>query len=60
MKNPRISAAISVVGIVIIGSMMLFSNEAPSTAVIALQWLLLAGCLIGLIGSLIQMGSGGR
>jgi hypothetical protein len=57
MRDPRVSAAISVVGIVIVGSMMLFSNETPSTAVTVLQWLLLAGCVIGLIGSLVQMGN---
>ena len=57
MRDPRVSAAISVVGIVIVGSMMLFSTETPSTAVTVLQWLLLAGCIIGLIGSLLQMGN---
>jgi hypothetical protein len=57
MRDPRVSAAISVVGIVIVGSMMLFSTETPSTAVTVLQWLLLAGCVIGLIGSLVQMGN---
>ena len=59
MRDPRVSAAISVVGIVIVGSMMLFSTETPSTAVTVLQWLLLAGCVIGLIGSLVQMGKSG-
>lgn len=59
MRDPRVSAAISVVGIVIVGSMMLFSTETPSTAVTVLQWLLLAGCVIGLIGSLLQMGKSG-
>lgn len=59
MRDPRVSAAISVVGIVIVGSMMLFSTEAPGTAVTVLQWLLLAGCVIGLIGSLLQMGKSG-
>jgi DMSO reductase anchor subunit len=57
MRDPRVSAAISVVGIVIVGSMMLFSTETPSTAVTVLQWLLLAGCVIGLIGSLVHMGN---
>jgi hypothetical protein len=58
MRNPRVSAAVSIAGIVIVGSMMLFSTEAPSGALTVLQWLLLAGCIIGLVGSLLQMARG--
>jgi hypothetical protein len=57
MSNPRVSAIVSVVGIVIVGSMMLFSQEEPSTGVVILQWVLLAAGVVGLIGSLMQMGS---
>jgi hypothetical protein len=39
MRNPRVSAAVSIAGIVIVGSMMLFSTEAPSGALTVLQWL---------------------
>jgi hypothetical protein len=57
MRDPRVSAAVSVAGILIVGSMMLFSSETPSMAVTALQWILLIGSIIGLIGSLMQMGN---
>jgi len=56
MRNPRTSAIVSVVGIVLIGSMMLFhGDEEPGTAVTVLQWIFLAGSVLGLVGSLIQM-----
>lgn len=58
MSNPRVSAVVSVVGILIVGSMMLFSSEEPSTGVVILQWILLAAGVIGLIGSLLQLGKG--
>ena len=56
MNNPRVSAVVSVIGIGIVGSMMLFSQEEPSTGVVILQWVLLAAGVIGLIGSLMQIG----
>ena len=56
MNNPRVSAVVSVIGIGIVGSMMLFSQEVPSTGVVILQWVLLAAGVIGLIGSLMQIG----
>jgi hypothetical protein len=59
MKNPRVSAAISAIAIVLVGSMMFSSSEAPSTAVSILQWVLLIAGIVGLIGSLMQI-AGGR
>ena len=56
MNNPRVSAVVSVIGIGVVGSMMLFSQEEPSTGVVILQWVLLAAGVIGLIGSLMQTG----
>ncbi len=56
MSNPRVSAVISGIGIIAIGWGMLTNGEDASTALLTLQWVLLAGCIIGLIGSLIRMG----
>jgi hypothetical protein len=55
MKNPRVSAAVSLAGIILVGSMMLFSDETPGTAVALLQWALLIAGIVGLVGSLMQM-----
>ena len=55
MNNPFVSAAISLVGIGIIASMMLFTTEAPGSMESLLQWVFLAGAVIGLIGSLIMI-----
>ena len=57
MGNPRTTAIISAVGIVLVGANMLFNNgEAPSTALVVLQWILLIAGVIGLVGSLVQIG----
>jgi hypothetical protein len=58
MKNPRVSAIVSLVAIVLVGSSMLFSTEAPDMALATLQWVLLAGGVVGLVSSLIQMANG--
>ena len=58
MSNPRVSAAISGIGIIAVGWGMFSADEAPSTALLTLEWVLLVGCVLGLIGSLIRMGSG--
>jgi hypothetical protein len=58
MKNPRVTAVISLIGIAVMGGSMLFSQEASSAAVATLQWIFLAGGVIGLIGSLVQMANG--
>ena len=55
MKNPRISAVISLIAIVLMGSSIFFSSEAPSPAVLTLEWIFLAGSTLGLISSLIQI-----
>ena len=55
MKNPGVTAIISLVGIVLVGSTMLFTTEAPSPMLAALQWVLLAAGAVGLVGSLIQL-----
>ena len=57
MGNPRTTAIISAIAIVLIGANMLFNNgEAPSPVLAGLQWILLIAGLIGLVGSLVQMG----
>ena len=57
MGNPRTTAIISAVGIVLIGANMLFNTgEAPSPVLVGLQWVLLIAGVIGLVGSLVQMG----
>ena len=56
MGNPRTTAIISAIGIVLIGANMLFNNgEAPSPVLAGLQWILLIAGLIGLVGSLVQL-----
>jgi len=55
MKNPGMSAVISLVGVALVGSMMLTSQETPSAGLAALQWFLLIAGLVGLVGSLIQL-----
>lgn len=56
MSNPRVSAVISLVGIILVGSMMLSSSEAPSSGLAVLQWILLLAGVVGLVGSLLRMG----
>ena len=59
MRNPRVTLVISLIGIAVIaGSMLFHGDEADSTTVTALQWIFLAGCVSGLVGSLIQLGTG--
>jgi hypothetical protein len=56
MGNPRTTAIISAIAIVLIGANMLFNNgEAPSPVLAGLQWILLIAGLIGLVGSLVQL-----
>lgn len=56
MSNPRVSAVVSLVGIILVGSMMLSSSETPSAGLVALQWILLLAGVVGLVGSLLRMG----
>ena len=55
MKSPRVSAVISLVAVLLMGSSIFFSSEAPSPTVMALQWLFLFGSAIGLASSLIRI-----
>ncbi|MEO8758216.1 MAG: hypothetical protein ABI398_10760 [Devosia sp.] len=60
MKDPRITAAISLIGLVLIGLSIFFSQEAPSPMLAILQWALLGGAFLGLVGSLFQIGQNRR
>jgi len=55
MKNPRLTAIISLVAIAAMVGSIIFNQEAPSMTVMVLQWIFLVGSLIALVGSLIQM-----
>ena len=55
MKNPHVTAVISLIAVLLMGSSIFFSTEAPSPTVMALQWIFLFGSAIGLAGSLIQI-----
>jgi hypothetical protein len=57
MSNPRVSAIVSLIGIILVGSMMLSSSEAPSAGLAALQWILLIAGVVGLVGSMLRIGS---
>lgn len=57
-KNPKVNA-------LLLGALaawqiysMATATESPSTALAVLQYVIIAGCLIGFVGSLIQITSG--
>jgi hypothetical protein len=56
MSGSGKTAIASTVAIVLVGYSMLSADEAPSTALAVLQYVLLAMGAVGLIGSLIRMG----
>lgn len=59
MSNPRVVAAISAVGVLLLGWRIFFpGSEAPSSAVAILQWVFFIAAVIGLVGSLVQMTRG--
>jgi hypothetical protein len=59
MSNPRVVAAISAVGVLLLGYRIFFSTgESPSPAVAILQWVFFIAAMIGLVGSLIQIARG--
>jgi membrane protein DedA with SNARE-associated domain len=58
MTSAGKSAAISAVGVVVIGYLILSSNETPSTALATLQYILLAAGVVGLVGSLMKLSRG--
>jgi hypothetical protein len=55
MGNPRTTAIISGIAVVLIGAKILFQSEGISPTLAILQWVLLAAGVVGLIGSLVQM-----
>jgi membrane protein DedA with SNARE-associated domain len=56
--SPQKSAAISVIGLVLMGWLIFSTDEAPSTALATIQYVAIAACLIGLVGSLVKMRRG--
>jgi hypothetical protein len=57
--SPKTSAIVSAAGIVLIGTMIFSADESPSTALAALQYILLAAAVVGLVGSLMKIGKEG-
>ena len=56
--SAKTSAIVSAVGIVLIGFSILSADESPSTTLAALEYIVLALAVVGLVGSLMQMGKG--
>jgi hypothetical protein len=56
MSSPAKTAIFSGIAIVLAGYSILSANESPSSALAALQYVLLAAGVVGLIGSLVKMG----
>lgn len=56
--NPKTSAIVSAVGLVLIGWLILSADEAPSTALATIQYVAIAACLLGLVGALFKMRKG--
>lgn len=54
--SPAKSAAVSAVGVILMGYLILSPGESPSPALATLQYILLAAGIIGLIGSLAKIG----
>lgn len=52
MTSAGKSAALSALALVLVGYHILSATESPSTALATLQYVLLAACVIGLVGSL--------
>ena len=57
--TPKTSAIVSAIAVVLIGYSILSANEAPSTALATLQYILLALGVVGLVGSLMKLGKEG-
>jgi hypothetical protein len=56
MGNPRTTAIVSAIAIVLIGANMLLNNgEAPSPTLAIVQWIFLGAAVVALIGSLVLM-----
>jgi hypothetical protein len=56
MGNPRTTAIISGIAALLLGYRIFFSSEGVSSTLAILQWVLFAAALVGLVGSLVQMG----
>ena len=55
MSNPRTTAIISGIAVILIGARILFGSDGISPTLAILQWVLLAAELVGLVGSLSRM-----
>ena len=56
MGNPRTTAIVSAIAIVLIGANMLLNNgETPSPTLAIVQWIFLGAAVVALIGSLVLM-----
>lgn len=55
MKNPRTTAILSGIAVLLLGYRIFFSTEGVSPTLAILQWLVFGLALIGLVGSLYQM-----
>jgi hypothetical protein len=56
MSGPVKTFMVSAMAIVLVTYSMLSADEAPGTALKVLQYVLLAGGIVGVIGSLMKMG----
>ena len=56
MGNPRTTAIISGVAVLLLGYRIFVSSEGVSQTLAILQWVFFALALIGLVGSVVQMG----
>ncbi len=56
--KPQTSALISVVGLVLMGWLILGTDETPSTTLAIMQYVAVAACLLGLAGALFKMRKG--
>lgn len=55
MGNPRTTAIISGIAVLLLGYRIFFSSEGVSSTLAILQWALFVLALVGLIGSIVQM-----
>lgn len=56
--SPQKSAAISAIGLVVMGFLIFSTDEAPSPTLAAIQYVAIAACLLGLVGSIVKMARG--
>ncbi len=55
MSNPRTTAIISGIAVILIATRILFASEGVNPMLAVLQWVLLAAGIVGLVGAVIQM-----